>query len=79
MRWVTDNIDEPGQDLEWVFASSVPMLEASLSFTSKFWWVMVRSRIQPMHADNTLTLDCMILVASILVGYNINWARLIAK
>lgn len=46
---------------------------------AKFWWVVVTSWIQPTHVDNTLILDHALLVAIILVGYDIDWACLIAK
>lgn len=40
---------------------------------------VARSHIRLMLADNTLMLECTVLVMKILVAYKIDWARLIAE
>lgn len=64
---------------EWIAILFKPIMKASLSFTGKFWWAVVRSWIWPTLVDNTLTPNHDVLVASILVGYNIDWANLIVE
>lgn len=56
-----------------------PIVKASVSFPAKFWWDIVRPRIRPTLVDNTLTLERAILVASILAGYDTDWAHLIIE
>lgn len=71
MVLVVDHITEQGQDPDMVFTSSIQIVKASLNFTGKFWYAVLKSHIWPTHTDNILTLDCTILVASILDGYDI--------
>lgn len=70
MGLVVDNIIEQGQNPDMLFTLSLQIVKASLNFTGKFWYAVV-SVIWPKYTNNTLTLDCTILVASILAGYNI--------
>lgn len=50
-----------------------------LNFASKFWWVVVRTRIWLTHIENTFMLDHAALVANTIVGYDINFACCIVE
>lgn len=47
-----------------------------LQYPIKFWWDVLRSLIGLTVLDNTLMLDCAVLVASMLVDYEIDWVNL---
>lgn len=79
MRWVAYHIAEQGLDPKWISMSVEPIVKASLSFAGKFWWVVMRSQIQPTLANNALISICAVLVVSILDGYEIYWAHLIEE
>lgn len=44
----------------------------SLSFPTMFSWAIVKSCIRPIFIDNVLILELVVLVASILDGYDID-------
>lgn len=79
LRWVASHIAEQCPEPAWVTTYMEPIVKASLSFLTKFWWAIVRSDIQPILVDNTLTSERVVLVANILAIYDIYWARLIMK
>lgn len=45
MIWALTRLHSRGPDLEWITISVKPIKKASLSFTVKFWWALVRSQI----------------------------------
>lgn len=55
------------------------IVKAFLTFIGKFWWVVIHSWIRSTQADNTLMLDHIILVTSIIVGYDIDLDHLIVE
>lgn len=63
-------------DVKWVFRKR-PIKKVSLSFMTKFWWAIVRFCIWSTQADNTLTQIRVMLVASIMVGYDIDFTHCI--
>lgn len=79
LRWVASYIADQGPKLAWVTTHTEAIIKGSLSFPARFWWAVVRFRIWPTLADNTLTPKQTVLVSSILDGYNIEWARLIVE
>lgn len=67
MRFIADYNVEHSLDPNWV-SPSMAIMKASLSFTDKFSWAIVYSQIHLTHTDNTLILDCVVLVTSIIAG-----------
>lgn len=78
MSWIASHIAERGHDACWVFYP-MPIVKASLNFAGKFWWALVRSWIQLSYGDNTLMADHIVLVASIIDGYDIDFAWCIVE
>lgn len=72
MKWIAGYIAENEVDAEWV-SGPVLIKKAMLNIATKFWWVVVRSLLCPTMADNHLSLDCTVLVASIMAGYDIDF------
>lgn len=79
MRWVAGWIIVKGSKPAWEATLSVPIFKASLSYPTKFLWVVVKSRIRSMLVDNSSMLEHPMLVSSILVGYEIDSAHLIVE
>ena len=50
--------------------------KANLTFTFKFFWFLVRHRLSLMAPNNILTLDRAVLVATFMVGLEIDFAKL---
>lgn len=71
LKWVVGYIAEHRVDAEWV-SGLVPIKK-----TIKIWWLIVRYRLSLTMADNHLTLDHVVMVASIMAIYNIDFARCI--
>lgn len=44
---------------------------------SKFFWLLVHYQIPPTNVDNVLTLDRVVLVAAMVGGFEINYARVL--
>lgn len=78
MRWDARHIDERGTDGNWV-SGFKPIIKASLNFASKFWWVVVCICIWPNHMDNILMPYQLVLISSIIAGYNINFIHYIVE
>lgn len=51
--------------------------KSTLHFVGNFWQTRVWHRLGPAGMDNALTLDQVMLWPSIIVGYDINFARYI--
>lgn len=49
----------------------------ALNFIIKFWWPVVYFLFSPTIEDNLLTLDQAALIASIIIGYEVNFAAII--
>lgn len=51
--------------------------KATLTFASKFWWLLVHYRQCLTIVDNVLTQDGASLIASMMAGYNIDFVAII--
>lgn len=79
LRWVGSQITECGSEPTWVKTHLELIVKSSVSFLTKFWWVIISSRIRPTFTDSVLTLEGVVLVDNILTGFDIDWAWLIVK
>uniref|UniRef100_M1DG99 Integrase core domain containing protein n=1 Tax=Solanum tuberosum TaxID=4113 RepID=M1DG99_SOLTU len=50
---------------------------ATLNFVAKFFWLLVRNRVSPTKADNQVTWDRAVMVAAMVAGVEINFARML--
>ena len=47
--------------------------KANLTFTAKFLWLLVRHCLSPTAADNIVTWDRAVLMASMIVGFKVDF------
>lgn len=78
VRWVAQQIIEVGVDASWA-EGKIDIKRSSLCVTVKFWRSIARHRLSPTFEDNALTWDRVVLVASLIVGYDIDFTRLIMR
>lgn len=76
-RWVAEQIIELGTDATWVKGKG-EIKNASLHFTIKFWWMIVRHSLSLIFAKNMLTLDRVFLIVSLIAVYDINFLKWIS-
>lgn len=63
----------------WVTNHADLIVKAHISLWAKFWWSTIRWCIQTTFTDNVIILKRSILLANILAGYEIDWARIISE
>ena len=51
--------------------------KANLTFTVKFLWLIVRYCLSPTTADNIVTWDRVVLMATIIAGFEVDFAWLL--
>ncbi|MCE3051324.1 hypothetical protein HAX54_049446 [Datura stramonium] len=61
----------------WINDIIVTITKGSLSTAAKFWCTVVRLRLVPTQADNQLTLDWVILIASFMSRFTVNLSWII--
>lgn len=74
LKWVVCQIVEGDAELTWVTNHVELIVKSHLSFSSIFWWAIIQSRIRPTFIDNVITMERVVLLASILASYEIDWA-----
>uniref|UniRef100_M1DWY2 Integrase core domain containing protein n=1 Tax=Solanum tuberosum TaxID=4113 RepID=M1DWY2_SOLTU len=62
---------------EWVATPQLGIRKATLNFVAKFFWLLVRNRVSPTKADNQLTWDRSVMVAALVEGVEIDFARML--
>ena len=77
LKWIAGYIAEDNVAASWV-PGKLDIKKSTLYFSGRFWWSVVRYRLGPTNADNSLILDRAVVVASILAGYEIHFARYIS-
>uniref|UniRef100_M1DHI9 Integrase core domain containing protein n=1 Tax=Solanum tuberosum TaxID=4113 RepID=M1DHI9_SOLTU len=73
-RWY---IVADGERAEWVAALRLGIRKATLNFVAKFFWLLVRNRVSPTKADNQVTWDRAVMVAAMVAGEKIDFARML--
>ncbi|KAG5611136.1 hypothetical protein H5410_022417 [Solanum commersonii] len=66
IHWLTKFIAADGEHAEWVAAPRLGIRKATLTFMAKFFWLLVRNRVSPTKADNQVTWDRAVMVATLL-------------
>ncbi|KAG5585465.1 hypothetical protein H5410_045899 [Solanum commersonii] len=51
--------------------------KATLNFVDKLFWLLVRNRVSPTKVDNKLTWDKAVMVATLVAGLEIDFARML--
>uniref|UniRef100_M1D9C2 Integrase core domain containing protein n=1 Tax=Solanum tuberosum TaxID=4113 RepID=M1D9C2_SOLTU len=75
--WLARYIAADGERTEWVAAPRLGIRKATLNFVAKFFWLLVRNRVSPTKADNQLTWDRVVMVAAMVAGVEIDFARML--
>uniref|UniRef100_M1DII0 Integrase core domain containing protein n=1 Tax=Solanum tuberosum TaxID=4113 RepID=M1DII0_SOLTU len=75
--WLAKYIVADGERAEWVAAPRLGIRKATLNFVAKFFWLLVRNRVSPTKADNQLTWDRAVMVAALVAGVEIDYARML--
>uniref|UniRef100_M1DEN3 Integrase core domain containing protein n=1 Tax=Solanum tuberosum TaxID=4113 RepID=M1DEN3_SOLTU len=57
--------------------STVGHRKATLNFVAKFFWLLVRNRVSPTKDDNQVTWDRVVMVAALVAGVEIDFARML--
>lgn len=74
-RWIDQQISIDGEGEKWVMDLKGFIKKANLTFAAKFIWLVVRHRLSLTAFDNILTWDRVVLVATIVSGFEIDFAR----
>uniref|UniRef100_M1DU07 Integrase core domain containing protein n=1 Tax=Solanum tuberosum TaxID=4113 RepID=M1DU07_SOLTU len=75
--WLARYIAADGERAEWVTAPRLGIRKATLNFVAKFFWMLVRNRVSPTKADNQVTWDRAVMVAALVAGVEIDFARML--
>ena len=62
-----------GEGADWVTKPKGDIKKANLTFTVKFLWLIVRHYLSPTAADNIVTWDRAILMAAMIVGFEVDF------
>uniref|UniRef100_M1DXE6 Integrase core domain containing protein n=1 Tax=Solanum tuberosum TaxID=4113 RepID=M1DXE6_SOLTU len=77
LRWLAHYLATDEERIEWVRTPSVGIKKATLTFVAKFFWLLVRNRVFPTQADNVLTWDRSVMVATLVVGLEVDFAHML--
>ncbi|KAG5579544.1 hypothetical protein H5410_050171 [Solanum commersonii] len=77
IHWLAKYIAADGKRAEWVAAPRLGIRKATLTFVAKFFWLLVRNRVSPTKADNQVTWDRAVMVAALVAGVEIDFARML--
>lgn len=69
VRWVAQKIVELGIETPW-FKGKAYIKKSLLHITVKFWWTVVKHRLTQTSIDNVFTWDQVVLIVSLIDGYD---------
>ena len=72
--WKALHLSIDGEGANWVTEPKGAIKKANLTFTTKFFWFIVRHFLSPTAADNIVTWDHAILIAVMIVGFEVDFA-----
>ncbi|KAG5632094.1 hypothetical protein H5410_003811 [Solanum commersonii] len=75
--WLSKYIAADGERVEWVDTRRLGMRKATLNFMAKSFWLLVCNRVSPIKADNQLTWERAVMVATLVAGVEIDFARML--
>uniref|UniRef100_M1DW71 Integrase core domain containing protein n=1 Tax=Solanum tuberosum TaxID=4113 RepID=M1DW71_SOLTU len=79
LLWLSSHIADDGECIKWVQTPSLGIRKATLSFSMKFFLLLVRNRLSQTQADNVVTWDQVLMIATILAGLEIDFARILIE
>ncbi|KAG5591674.1 hypothetical protein H5410_042188 [Solanum commersonii] len=75
--WLARYIAADGERVEWVATPRLGIRKATLTFMAKLFWLLVRNRVSPTKANNHVMWDRAVIVAALVAGVEINFARML--
>ena len=66
-----------GEGVDWVTEPKGAIKKANLTFTAKFLWLIVCHCLSPTAADNIVTWDRAVLMAAMIVEFEVDFAWLL--
>ena len=76
-RWIDQQLSIDGEGADLVLEPRCLIKKTNLTFAAKFFCLLVCHLLSPVAADNILTWEREVLVASLVDGLEINFARLL--
>lgn len=71
----TTTID--GERSDWVLDPRGLINKDNLTFVAKFFWLLIRHRLSPTNIDTVLTWDRAVLVATMVVKLEVDYAQVL--
>uniref|UniRef100_M1APM8 Integrase core domain containing protein n=1 Tax=Solanum tuberosum TaxID=4113 RepID=M1APM8_SOLTU len=75
--WLAKYIVADGERAECVATPWLGIRKATINFMAKFFSLLVRNRVSPTKTDNQLTWDRVVMVAALVAGVEIDFARML--
>ena len=63
-----------GKAADWVMEPNGSIKKANHTFVAKFLWPLVQHCLSPTGADNIVTWDCAMLMATMILGFEVDFA-----
>uniref|UniRef100_M1DS47 Integrase core domain containing protein n=1 Tax=Solanum tuberosum TaxID=4113 RepID=M1DS47_SOLTU len=76
LQWMASHITDEGERTKWVCHIILPIRMATMSFTAKFFWTIVYTRLSRTQANNMVTWDKVVMVATLVAGLELDFARI---
>ncbi|TMX03755.1 hypothetical protein EJD97_014399 [Solanum chilense] len=76
-RWMALHLSVDGERADWVTARKGSIKKANRNFTTKFLWLIFRHYLSCTAADNIFTWDRAILMAAMIIGFEVDFAWLL--
>ena len=73
-RWMALHLSVDGEGVDWMTKSKGAIKKANLTLTAKFLWLHVCHCLSPTAADNIVTWDRAVLMAVMIVGFDVDFA-----
>ena len=73
-RWMALHLSVDGEGADWVIEPKGAIKKANLTFTAKFLLFIVRHCLSPTTADNIVTWHHAVLMATIIAGFEVDFA-----
>ncbi|KAG5600569.1 hypothetical protein H5410_031939 [Solanum commersonii] len=74
---LTSTMVRDGERAKWVTTPRLGIRKAILNFVAKFFWLFVRNSVSSTKANNQLTWDRAVMVATLVAGVEIDFARML--
>ncbi|TMW96937.1 hypothetical protein EJD97_006518 [Solanum chilense] len=78
-RWMALHFSIDAEGADWVTVPKGAIKKANLTFTAKFLWLIIRHYMSLMVADNIVTWDHAVLMAAMIVGFEVDFVWLLQE